>query len=241
VLDVTPRGPVSLITLRRPDQHNALDLELCGQLQAAVETAAQTARVIVITGEGRSFCAGADFASVSGAEFRGALYGALGAITAAPVPVIAAINGPAIGAGTQLAIACDLRVGGERARFALPTAKLGLAVDPWTIRRLALLVGGAPSRLLLLGDGQLDADRAHQLGFLDRRGDLDVALEWAEQLAALAPLTLAYNKRALEELMEPARPDSELEQRFEGCWDSADFLEGLAARAEGRPPRFEGR
>ncbi len=68
-----------------------------------------------------------------------------------PIPVIAAVNGPAIGAGTQLAIACDLRVAGPTARFAVPTAKLGLAVDPWSVRRLASLAGGGSARAMLLG------------------------------------------------------------------------------------------
>ena len=241
MLEVTERDEVAVVELQRPDRHNALDAELCGRLEAAVKEAAASARAIVVTGAGRSFCAGADFGDVDGGGFRAALYSALGAITAAPVPVIAAINGPAIGAGTQLAIACDLRIADERARFALPTARLGLAVDQWTIRRLALLAGGGAARHLLLGDGQIDRERADALGLVDRLGTLDDALAWAGDIAALAPLTLAYNKRALEELLEPTPSSARLHAMFDACWSSSDFREGLAARGEGRSPRFEGR
>ncbi|MEZ5231420.1 MAG: enoyl-CoA hydratase-related protein [Acidimicrobiales bacterium] len=136
-------GAVALLTIDRPEKRNALDIEHCELLRRALEAAlADGARCAVITGAGSAFCSGADLGNVYGPEFRTALYGMLGAITAAPVPVIAAVNGPAIGAGTQLAIACDLRVCASTLALRVPTAKLGLAVDPWTVRRLALLAGG---------------------------------------------------------------------------------------------------
>jgi enoyl-CoA hydratase len=241
MLDVSSANTVTVIELQRPERHNALDIELCARLQAAVEDAEGSTRAIVITGAGRSFCAGADFGAVDGDGFRAALYAALGAIARVPVPVIAAINGPAVGAGTQLAIACDLRIADERARFALPTARLGLAVDQWTIRRLALLAGGGPAREMLLGDGQIEREHAHALGLVDRLGTRDDALAWATGVAGLAPLTLAYNKRALQELLEPTPSSPLLQTMFDDCWASSDFQEGLAARDAGRPPRFEGR
>lgn len=232
---------VALLSIDRPERRNALDLQHCVELRRAVQEAlARGARCVVITGEGSAFCSGADLGGVYGPEYRTELYAMLGAITSAPVPVIAAVNGPAIGAGTQLAIAADLRVAAPTARFGVPTAKLGLAVDPWTVRRLSLLCGGGAARALLLGCDELPVEQAERCGLVQRRGELVDALQWAEQLAGLAPLTLAYSKLALERGLEsqPAEPD--VLDAFEACWNSADFIEGRTASAEKRPPRFTG-
>jgi enoyl-CoA hydratase len=236
------RDRVGLIRIDRHERRNALDTAHCDALRAAAqELVAGGVRALVLTGEGSSFCAGADLGGVYGEEFRTALYGMLRAIAALPVPVVAAVNGPAIGAGTQLAIACDLRVASPSATFAVPTARNGLAVDPWTVRRLALLAGGGAARALLLGGGSLDADRAHALGLVDRPGDLDTALAWAEEMAGFAPLSLRYAKLALESLFEPQPWDGAVDEAFAACWSSEDKAEGELARAEHRAPRFVGR
>jgi enoyl-CoA hydratase len=236
------RGRVAELVIDRPERRNALDVDHCRQLRAAIDEAAgDGARCLVVTGEGRAFCAGADLGGVYGPDFRVALYGLLGRMTSLPIPIVAAVNGPAIGAGTQLAIAADLRVADRSARFAVPTARLGLAVDPWTVRRLSLLAGGGPARALLIGCAELDAEAAHRLGLVDRRGDLDTARAWAAEIAGLAPLTHAYNKLALERLTEPEAYDAQLDAAFEATWASQDFVEGRAASAEKRPPNFEGR
>lgn len=236
------RGRVALVTIDRVERRNALDVEHCRSLQAAFHQAhASGARCIVVTGAGSAFCAGADLGGVYAGEFRSALYELLGTMTALSLPIVAAVNGPAIGAGTQLALAADLRVAGGGARFGVPTARLGLAVDPATIRRLALLAGGGPARALLLACEEIDSERAFQLGLVERCDELDGALEWAERIAGLAPLTLAYNKAALQRLAEPPIDDPHLAAAFEACWASNDFVEGQAAFRDKRPPRFEGR
>lgn len=235
------RGPVALLTIDRPERRNALDLEHCDLLRDALQDAASDSRVIVITGAGSAFCAGADLGGVYGPAFRTSLYAMLATITSLSQPVVAAINGPAIGAGTQLAIAADLRVASPSARFGVPTAKLGLAVDPWTVRRLALLCGGGPARALLLGCEEISAAEAQTFGLVQRQGELPDALEWATSLAGLAPLTLAYSKLALERTLEPPALDDALDAAFEGCWTSEDFAEGQAASKEKRPPVFRGR
>ena len=213
------RGAVTLIELDRHERRNALDTEHCDALGEAVGKAVGAgARAVVITGAGTSFCAGADLTGVYGASFRRSLYGMLSAITGAPVPVIAAVNGPAVGAGTQLAIACDLRVAAPAGWFAVPTARHGLAVDPWTIRRLALLAGGGAARALLLGCDRLDAELARQRGLVDRIGGLDDALAWAEEIASFVPESLAYSKRALETLQEPRPWDTGLDAAYEAVW-----------------------
>jgi enoyl-CoA hydratase len=249
VIETSWHGRVAALTIARPDKHNALTAELCHRLRVTLdESLGAGARAVVLTGAGSSFCSGADLDEVYTAEFRDALYAMLHAVTDAPVSVVAAVNGPAIGAGTQLAIAADLRVVAPRARFAVPTARIGLAVDPWTIRRLALLAGNGAARRLLLACDQLDAAEALARGLADRPGSTSEAITWAEEMAGLAPLTVSYSKRVLNEVFQPefgaeapAEVAKQLTEAFEGCWASEDFAEGRRARAEKRPPRFQGR
>lgn len=241
MLHVTLTDRVGVITLQRPDKHNALNLELCDLLRDGLATVlADGARAVVLAGEGRSFCSGADLDGVYSAEFRDALYAMLGAFVAAPVPVLAAVHGAAIGAGCQLALAADLRVCGERARFSVPTARNGLAVDTWTIRRLALLAGNGAARRLLLAADTLTLEQADAAGLVDRHGDLGAALAWAEEMTTLAPLSVAYSKLALTRLLEPAATDPELQAGFDACWASDDLAEARTARSEKRTPVFRG-
>ena len=240
VLDVSRDGDVSLLRLARPERRNALDLELCRALTttAGAEVAAG-ARVLVVTGEGTSFCSGADLGGVYGEEFLQALYGMLHGpegLTSLPVPVVAAVNGPAIGAGTQLALACDLRVADETARFAVPTPRNGMAVDAWTIRRLADVAGGGVARRLMIAAETVDRAEALVCGLADRAGTLDDALAWAHEVAALAPLSLAHNKSVLN-----GADDDEAATTFDACWASDDVREAAAARSERRAPVFTGR
>jgi enoyl-CoA hydratase len=240
-------GDIAVIEIDRHERRNALDAAHCDGLRAAVrEQAAAGARALVITGAGSSFCSGADLGGfgdgVYDDTFRDALYAMLAAITGTAVPVIAAVNGPAIGAGAQVALACDLRVAAPAAAFAVPTARLGLAVDPWTIRRLTALAGGATAQTVLIGCDTLDAAAALRCGLASRLGDLAAALAWARELATLAPLTLAYSKQVLNSESEPASDpaDSELLKAYEACWTSEDRAEGQRARADKRTPQFRG-
>lgn len=233
-------GDVLVLTLDRPDKRNALDLDLAVAIEQAVREGATSARAIVITGSGSTFCAGADLDGVYSETFLTAHYGMLRALTEVPVPVVAAVNGPAIGGGTQLALACDLRVVSPAAVFAVPTARNGLAVDPWTIRRLADLVGGGYARSLLIGASRLDADAAVATGLATARGDLDGALALAHELATLAPLSLAYSKRVLNSRDVPD-DDPGFRDGFIGCFTSEDAAEADTARRERRAPVFRGR
>ncbi|MDV3221534.1 enoyl-CoA hydratase [Intrasporangium sp.] len=233
---------VLVLTLDRPEKRNALDVALCRAVGEALTSAAgdSPSRAVVITGSGSTFCAGADLDGVYGDEFLEAHYGMLGAITGSPIPVIAAVNGPAIGGGTQLAAACDLRVGSPAARFAVPTARNGLAVDPWTIRRLSDLVGGGHARGILLAAESLDLPAAIACGLVQRAGDLTDAIALAHDLAALAPLSLSYAKHVLN---SPQLPDDDpgLRAEFLACFASDDAAEAESARREGRRPVFRGR
>src|SRR5947209_16926288 len=152
-----------------------------------------------------------------------------------PKPVIAAVEGAALGAGTQLAIACDLRVAVPDARFGIPAAKLGLMVDHWTVQRLALLAGHGPARAMLLAAEQISGEDALRLGLVQRLGDLDDALSWAAAIAELAPLTIAGHKLALNRL-EPPLADADVDGAFRRAWSAADLAEVMAAFKERRPP-----
>ncbi len=238
VLSLEHDGPVAVLVLRRPDRRNALNLDLCRAIHAGVDEAiAAGARAIVVTGEGTAFCSGADLDGVYGGEFLEALYGMLHHLVSVPVPIIAAVNGPAIGAGTQLAMACDLRVADASARFGVPTARNGMAVDAWTIRTLEKLAGSGPARKMMLGAELIDQGQALTCGLADRAGTLDDALAWAHEIAGFAPLTLAHNKLVLN-----GAPGDEVavERSFERVWASADVKEAATARAEKRPPTFMG-
>lgn len=234
-------GRVAVVALDRPDRHNALNVALCTALREAVDAAlADGARAIVLTGNGPSFCAGADLNEVYSPELIVALRAALKALVLAPVPVVSAVNGPAIGGGAQLALASDFRVVAPAATFGIPPAKLAVAVDPWTIRRLAQVAGDPTARALLLACETLDAAGALACGLADRRGSLEDAVEWAQAMTEFAPLTLAYTKQVLNEDFE-ADFDPRHRAAFDACWASEDREEGRLARAERRPPIFQGK
>ena len=241
MIAVEERGTVTLVTLDRPERRNAVDGPALGDLTAALDEAvARAARVLVLTGAGGHFSAGADLKALEDERFAVTLRGVLDGLAAAPLCTIAAVEGAALGAGTQLAIACDLRVATPTARFGVPAARLGLMVDAPTVQRLAALVGGSVARSVLLAAEELDGDAAHRVGLVSRLGNLGAALAWAGEIAALAPLTVAGHKLALERSTPRLPPDAEVQAAFARAWASADLAEGRAAFAERRTPRFRG-
>lgn len=235
---LTWHGDVLEVAMDRPERRNAVDHATLVELAAALQEAAR-ARALVLTGRGGAFCAGADLTGVEGDEFGSALRTVLRGIVALPVTTIAAVDGPALGAGSQLAIACDLRVATARSRFGVPAAKLGLMVDEWTVQRFAALAGGSLARSVFLAAEELTAERAHVVGFVHRLGDLADALAWAERIAALAPLSIAGHKLALEKATATVT-DPEVAEMFARVWRSSDSEEGRRAFLEKRPARFTG-
>jgi len=121
-----------------------------------------------------------------------------------------------------------------QASFGIPAGRLGLAVDGWTVERLCQLAGHGSARAMLLAAEVVKGDEAHRLGMVQRLGGLDEALAWADEVAALAPLTLRAHKAALE-----GRPEARA--AFERAWASDDLREGLAAFRDRRRPLFHGR
>ena len=233
---------VTTIELQRPERRNALNSELVDSLRDAIEkAAADDVRAIVLTGAGTVVCAGADLSGdVFAANFPDKAIALNKAIDAVPVPVIGAINGPAIGAGVQLAMICDLRVVAPGAYFQFPIARYGLALDNWSIRRLASLAGHGRARAMLLAAEKLDAETALMTGMANRIGDLADAQAWAAEIAGLAPLSLRHSKRVLND--DGAYEDqSELHKElFDRAWGSSDVIEAQMARVEKRAARFRG-
>lgn len=246
-------GRVGVATIDRTERRNALDSEHCDDLRAALD-AHRDLLAVVITGAGSAFCAGADlgtrFADGGGRgadTFRPAFELVLDTIVEYPAPVIAAIHGPAIGAGMQLAVACDIRVAGPDARLAIPGGRLGILLSPTNITRLAVLVGQGGARDFLLTGRAVDAAGGVAVGLVQRVADDPVAaaIELAQEIAALAPLSVQGHKRALNLVAEAAALGAEARAEIDAleaaAFASHDLEEGMAAFAEKRPPRFEGR
>jgi enoyl-CoA hydratase len=233
---------VALLTIDRQERRNAVNTDMCGELLLRLrEAVAAEARVLVLTGAGGNFCAGADLSGVEDDAFRSALRAFLLALAEVPIPTIAAVEGFALGAGTQLAVACDLRVAAPDARFGIPAAKLGLMVDHWTVRRVTRMAGEGTARAMLLAAEEIDGEAAVRLGLAQRAGRLDDAMAWAADIAVLAPLTLAGHKLALNRPGPEPDPDPEVDAAISKAWGSDDLREGMAAFGERRAPEFKGK
>ena len=243
MIGVTRDGHVMTLEMQREDRRNALNCELVDGLREAIERATRDdVRAIVLTGAGNVFSSGADLTDAAGmAERLPDKAKALNlAIDAAPIPVIGAINGPAIGAGVILSMICDLRVVSPQAYFQFPVAKYGLALDNWSIRRLTSLVGAGRARGMLIAAERLTADDALQTGMANRLGTLADAQAWAAQLAGYAPLAIQHAKRVLNDDGAYEEPWPVHQELFDKAWSSQDVIEAQVARIEKRPPNFTG-
>ncbi|HEX9683154.1 MAG TPA: enoyl-CoA hydratase-related protein [Acidimicrobiales bacterium] len=247
MIHLTSDGAVSTIAIDRPKRRNAVDGEALDGLFEAIGSVAPAGdgrcRAMVLTGSGGHFCAGADLSTLEDIAFATRLRQVLFAIRDLPIPVIAAVGGAALGAGTQLAAVCDLRVAAPDATFGIPANRLGVAVDHWTIQRLTLDWGFGPARAMLVGGQTFTGEDAQRVGFVHRiaTDPLAAAQEWAGELAQRAPLTMATHKLGLARLEREVGTDPPFQRAWRQVWASADVAEGVAAFGEKRPPRFEGR
>jgi 2-(1,2-epoxy-1,2-dihydrophenyl)acetyl-CoA isomerase len=252
-------GAVLTLTLNRPDRLNALDPALATALVQALTRAEKDpdVRAIVLTGAGRGFCSGGDLVLLQDARARNApaeLQGLLRAgaeivlgITQMSKPVLAAINGPAAGAGMNLALACDLRVASDYASFAQSFAKVGLVPDFGGTWLLPRLVGPARAAQWFITAETVSATDAERLGIVNRVVPHDTLMQqaaaMAAQLAAAPPLVVAAIKKVLlgrhaEEIRRALDQEEALQRE---CFQSEDCAEGLNAFFEKRPPVFKGK
>lgn len=235
---------IELITLDRPERRNAVDHPTLLQLldvQAKIAADGPDAvRTVVLTGAAPAFSAGADLTGVEEGQFTTDLGNVLRGFGSLPVPVIAAIDGPALGAGTQLVVACDLRIATPDSVLGIPAAKLGLAVDKWTLDRTSAELSPAIARAMLVAAETYTAEQLHRVGGIHRLGDLDAALEWATRIASLAPLTIAAHKLGLESASSDQAANDRFEVARTAAWASADAGEGRTAFLEKRRPAFTG-
>lgn len=252
-------GAVGVITLNRPNSLNALTTEVGQEFQAAVgEVRERGARAIVVTGAGRAFCAGGDLREMQKIAERqgkveaffdeplGLLNECILLIRSTPVPFIAAVNGAASGGGCNLALACDLVVAGESARFNQAFIKIGLVPDCGGTFILPRLVGWKRAAELMMTGDVVTAGRALEMGMINAVVTDDEllarALAMAEKLAQ-AP-TVAIGR--IKELLEASATNDyggqlELERKAQiQTGLTKDFREGVAAFIEKRPPKFVG-
>ncbi|GAA4040310.1 2-(1,2-epoxy-1,2-dihydrophenyl)acetyl-CoA isomerase PaaG [Sphingomonas rosea] len=249
-------GGIARITLNRPDRLNSFTAAMHGELRAALDRVADSARVIVLTGAGRGFCAGQDLndravtpgqAVDLGETVEASWNPVIRRLASLPQPVIARVNGVAAGAGANIALACDLVVAGRSAKFIQSFANLGLIPDSGGSWHLPRLVGQARALGLAITAEPLPAEKAADWGLIwkcveDEALDTEVdAL--ATKLASLPPLGLAAIKQIIRTSGERTL-DQELDlQRDEmrRLGFTEDYREGVAAFLEKRPATYKGR
>jgi len=248
-------GPLARLTLNRPDARNALSVALCDDIASALASIGPDARAVVIAGEGKVFCSGADLAAVSGpgaSEFLPAFENMLEAVARFRLPTVARIQGAALGGGLQLATVCDFRVAAVDAKLGIPSSKLGIVINYENVQRLVVLAGSAVAKEVLMTGRTYTGSEALAAGLVHRAvetADLDAATsELATTLAANAPLAVQGVKRAIQVVVDTmtdgraANPEwaSEIDGLVAEAYGSKDLQEGLTALSEKRPPNFTG-
>jgi enoyl-CoA hydratase/carnithine racemase len=242
-----PVPGVLRVTLDRPEQMNACTREMYIGLRTAIAAAGRDARVLVVTGRDPAFCAGGDLkagASRDAADRsdREALAARLAEVLpfqdleATPVPVVAAVNGLAMGGGLILTLLADIVIASERATFRAPELRRGIA-DAWVTTRLPAIVGLSRARFMLLTGETVDAQEAHRIGLAARlvaHDELEAAaLETASAVMRAAPGAVAAAKRAMRAAVPPADMNG-----FLDTLSSEEATEGMRAFAENRVPRW---
>ncbi|MGF1639924.1 MAG: enoyl-CoA hydratase [Rhodospirillales bacterium] len=252
ILIETPRDGVVLLRLNRPEARNALNMRVREQLAEQFMRLGRdpAVRCIVLTGDATAFAAGADISEMSGATaiemMQRPTHLYWRAIAACPKPVVAAVNGYALGGGCELAMHADIIVAGEGASFGQPEVRVGIMPGAGGIQRLTRAVGKFKAMSMLLTGRPVTAAEAEAMGLVSEvvpdAEVLDRALTLATQIAAMPPLAVMQIKEVLLAGQDvPLETALMLERKaFQLLFDSRDQKEGMKAFAEKRKPRFEG-
>jgi enoyl-CoA hydratase len=248
---------VARIVLNRPDKFNALDAKTYDELWIVTEDVRtdKDVRVVIITGRGRGFCAGVDLkyaATINGmtmSELKTTIRKVQETFRLERLekPVIAAVNGYALGNGCDLAIACDFRIASETARLQMTYTQLGLIPDAGSTCRLARLVGVSKAKGLIFTGDMIDAKEAERIGLLDRvvpAQQLEsVTMEFARKLARGAPVAMGFAKIAIHHALDTDLNSAlEFETNMQAlCFQTEDVKEGIMAKLQKREPNFRGK
>ncbi len=246
------REGIGVLTISSPATLNALNSTILGELNAFVEELDQeNTRVLVITGEGKAFVAGADISQMSGLyPEEGYKFGQFGAqvfkkIEDLEIPVIAAINGFALGGGCELAMACDIRIASAKAKFGQPEVNLGIIPGFSGTYRLSKLVGQGIAKELIYTGGMIGADEALRIGLVNKVVEpealMDTVLAMAESILTSAPIAVKFAKKCINENYDLTAAEAiELENKyFSKCFATADQKEGMAAFLGKRKAEFK--
>ncbi len=242
-------------TIARPEAKNALNRDTMGLLLQAVSDAAKdpTLRAVVLTGEGDAFVSGGDLRELRDATTpaQAEEFSRVGAelcekLEALPVPVIAAMPGPAFGGGAELALACDLRIADTRARISFRQVRLGVTTAWGSIARLVALVGRGTAARLLYTSHEISAAESKAMGLVDEvvaNGScVEVAIAWALDVTQGSPAAIASMKALLRTACAPANALAvEERRRFVETWTGLDHAEAMNAYFERRPPKWRDR
>ena len=250
-------GRIVTLTLDRPEARNALSVDLCNAIVTALAQIQEdpAVRVVLVQGAGPAFCSGADLAAVSGAggvDFLPAFERMLESVARLRLPVVAAIQGAALGGGLQLATACDFRIAAGTAKLGIPSPRLGIVVNFENVQRLVLTVGIPVAKEVLMTGRVFTADEAHSAGLVTRvvpENDLaNEARDLCRRLAANAPLSVQGAKAAIEVVADdlaaarrrdPGAVDA-VDRLVVEAYNSEDLAEGIRAMGEKRKPDFKG-
>ena len=246
-----PEEGIGLLTLSAPQSLNALNSGMLRELDDFVQHVPSEVRVLLVTGAGgKAFVAGADISEMQPLDEAGALeFARLGSsvfrkIELLPLPVIAVMNGYALGGGCELALACDLRITSERSRFGQPEVGLGIIPGFSGTVRLTRIVGPAFAKELIYTGKTIDASEAYRMGLVNAvvpaEQLMEEALQWARRIMANSRVAVSYAKRSIQESADLPMDDAiALENRyFAQCFLAEDQKEGMTAFLEKRKPKF---
>ena len=253
-LKVETQGGVTVMTISAPKSLNALNSTILGEIDDCIDNLEDDTRVLIITGDGeKSFVAGADISEMAPlGEEEGFEFGKRGAlvfrkIETLPIPVIAAVNGFALGGGCELAMACDIRIASNNAKFGQPEVGLGIIPGFSGTYRLAKLVGQGMAKEMIYTGRAIRAEEALRIGLVNAVYEpaelLDRAREMAARMIANAPIAIAYAKKCINESYDLNADEAiELEnEQFGLCFTTDDQKEGMDAFLNKRKPVFSGK